>query len=103
MGTAEANRSNLLTRYRPALAALLVSIAYYVGAKLGLALTFHPHPVSTLWPPNSILFAALLLSPVRWWWFLLAAAFPAHILSELNADIPLTMILCWFVSNCSEA
>lgn len=103
VGTAEANRSNPLMRYRPALAALLVSVAYYVGAKLGLALTFYPHPVSTLWPPNSILFAALLLSPTRWWWFLLAAAFPAHLLTQLPADIPLTMILCWFVSNCSEA
>ena len=103
VGTAEANRPNLLTRYRPVLAALLVSAAYYIGAKLGLALTFQPHPVSTLWPPNSILFAALLLSPVRWWWFLLAAAFPAHILTELHADIPLTMVLCWFISNCSEA
>ncbi len=103
MGTAEANRSNLLTRYRPVLAAVLVSAAYYVGAKVGLALTFQPHPVSTLWPPNSILFAALLLSPTRWWWFLLAAAFPAHILTELHADIPLRMILCWYISNCSEA
>ncbi len=90
-------------RYRPVLAALLVSAAYYVGAKIGLALTFQPHPVSTLWPPNSILLAALLLSPTRWWWFLLAAAFPAHLLTQLPADIPLTMILCWFISNCTEA
>ena len=103
VGTAEANGSNLLTRYRPALAALLVAVAYYIGAKIGLALTFKPHPVSTLWPPNAILFAALLLSPTRWWWFLLAAALPAHILTELHADIPLTMILCWFISNCGEA
>jgi signal transduction histidine kinase len=103
MGTAEANRSNLLTRYRPVLAAVLVSAAYYVGAKIGFALTFHPYPVSTLWPPNSILLAALLLSPTRWWWFLLAAAFPAHLVTQLPADIPLTMILCWFISNCTEA
>ena len=43
---------------RPALAALSVGAAYYIGAKIGFALTFQPHPVSTLWPPNSILFAA---------------------------------------------
>ena len=88
---------------RRASAALLVAIAYYVGAQFGFALTFKPHPVSTLWPPNSILFAALLLSPVRSWWLLLVAAFPAHILVQVNADIPLSMILSWFVSNCSEA
>ncbi|HKO63343.1 MAG TPA: hypothetical protein VJV03_19420, partial [Pyrinomonadaceae bacterium] len=43
--------------FRPGLAALLVGISYYVGAKIGFALTFEPHPVSTLWPPNSILLA----------------------------------------------
>ena len=86
-----------------ALTALLVGGAYYIGAKIGFALTFQPHPVSTLWPPNSILFAALLMARTRSWWFLLLAAFPAHLLVQLNADIPLTMILSWFVSNCSEA
>lgn len=104
--TAKRNGTNQATGYkgvlRPVLAALLVSIAYYFGAKIGFALTFQPHPVSTLWPPNSILFAALLLSPVRWWWFILLAAFPAHLFTQLNADIPLTMILSWFVSNCFE-
>jgi two-component system sensor histidine kinase UhpB len=100
--------SQILTRrYAPAVrrvcAALVVAGAYYVGAQIGFGLTFQPHPVSTLWPPNSILFAALLLSPVRSWWFLLLAAFPAHILVQLNAHIPVTMILSWFVSNCSEA
>jgi len=88
---------------RPALAALSVGAAYYIGAKIGFALTFQPHPVSTLWPPNSILFAALILSKPRSWWFLLLAAFPAHLLVQINADIPSTMILCWFVSNCTEA
>lgn len=101
-------RSRILTKpYSPALrrvcAALVVAGAYYIGAQIGFGLTFKPHPVSTLWPPNSILFAALLLAPVRSWWFLLLAAFPAHILVQLNAHIPVTMILSWFVSNCSEA
>ena len=98
--TLDRGRAQLL---RPALAALLVGSAYYVGSKIGFALTFQPHPVSTLWPPNSILFAALLLSRTRSWWFLLLAAFPAHLLVQLNADIPMAMILCWFVTNCSEA
>lgn len=107
VSTAEPNRTPLITRYhyalRPLIAALLVSTSYYLGAKIGFLLTFSPHPVSTLWPPNSILFAALLLLPLRWWWLILLAAFPAHLATQLNADIPLTMILCWFVSNCSEA
>lgn len=89
--------------FRPLLAALLVFLGYYFGAKIGFALTFQPHPVSTLWPTNSILLAALLLSPVRRWWVVLLAAFPAHLLVQLNAGISASMLLCWFVSNCSEA
>src|SRR6185369_17104269 len=101
-------RSHILTgRYastlRRVFAALAVASAYYAGAQIGFALTFQPHPVSTLWPPNSILFAVLLLAPMRSWWFLLLAAFPAHILVQINADIPVSMILSWFVSNCCEA
>jgi signal transduction histidine kinase len=106
VGTEEPRRANLMPRYghiiRPVLAALLVSLAYYIGAKIGFVLTFSPHPVSTLWPPNAILFAALLLTPVRWWWFLLLAVFPAHFLVQDNAEIPRQMMLCWYISNCTE-
>ncbi len=62
--------------WRPAFAALVVGVAYYIGAKVGLALTFQPLPISVLWPPNAVLLAALVLAPLRWWWLLLLAAFP---------------------------
>jgi two-component system, LuxR family, sensor kinase FixL len=83
--------------------ALSVALAYYLGAKIGFALTFRPHPVSVLWPPNSILLAALLLTPVRIWWVILLAAFPAHLAAQLESNVPPMMILCWFVSNSCEA
>jgi PAS domain S-box-containing protein len=82
---------------------LLVAAAYYLGAKIGFALTFQPHPISVLWPPNSILLAALLLTPVRFWWMILLAAFPAHLAAQLQSNVPPTMILCWFISNSCEA
>jgi PAS domain S-box-containing protein len=84
-------------------AAVFVFIGYYLGAKIGLALTFQPHPISVFWPPNAILLAALLLTPPRTWWFLLLAAFPAHLIAELQSQVPLTMVVCWFISNCAEA
>src|SRR5262245_49118858 len=87
----------------PLVPALLAAAAYYLGAKLGLALTLHPQPVSTLWPPNATLLAILLLTPVRSWWVVLLAVFPAHVAVELEAGIPTRMVLSWFVSNCSEA
>ena len=99
--TAESEQGRL--DYRPFLAALLVFAAYYFGAKIGFALTFQPHPVSVLWPPNSILLAALLLTPRRIWWVVLLAAFPAHLLAELQSHVPSTMVFCWFISNSCEA
>ncbi len=87
----------------PAITGLLVFIGYYLGAKLGFALTFKPYPVSVLWPPNSILVAALLLTPPRIWWFVLLAAFPAHCAAQLQSHVPPLMILCWFISNSCEA
>ena len=85
------------------LAAVLVALGYYVGAKLGFALTLRPVPVSTLWPPNTIMLAALVLAPTSWWWFLLLAALPAHLAVELNSGFPTTLVLGWYLSNCSEA
>src|SRR5688572_29023601 len=84
-------------------AALAVGVMYYAGAKVGLALTFDPVPISILWPPNALLFAALLLAPMRWWWILILGAFPAHLLAELQGGVPVAMVLGWFASNVSEA
>ena len=47
------------------LTGFLVFVGYYLGARIGFALTFQPHPVSVFWPPNSVLLAALLLAPPR--------------------------------------
>src|SRR5215467_33561 len=82
---------------------LWVFAGYYLGCKVGFALTLQPHPVSVLWPPNSIVVAALLLTPPRLWWFMLLAAFPAHLAAQLQSHVPPLMILSWFVSNCCEA
>jgi two-component system sensor kinase FixL len=91
------------SEWRLLLIGLCVFVGYYLGAKIGFALTFKPYPVSVLWPPNSILVAALLLTPPRMWWFVLGAAFPAHCATQLQSHVPPLMILCWFVSNASEA
>jgi PAS domain S-box-containing protein len=82
---------------------LWVFAGYYLGCKIGFALTFQPHPVSVLWPPNGIVVAALLLTPPRRWWLVLLAAFPAHLAAQLQSHVPPLMILSWFVSNCCEA
>src|SRR5690242_2698418 len=70
------------------LTGLWVFAGYYLGCKIGFALTFKPHPTSVLWPPNSILVAALLLTAPRVWWFILLCAFPAHLAAQLQSHVP---------------
>src|SRR6476660_6115737 len=82
---------------------LWVFAGYYLGCKIGFALTLQPHPVSVLWPPNSVLVAALLLTRPRNWWVVLLAAFPAHLAAQLQSHVPPLMIFCWFLSNSCEA
>jgi PAS domain S-box-containing protein len=82
---------------------LWIFAGYYLGCKVGFALTFKPHPVSVLWPPNSVLVAALLLTPPRSWWLVLLAALPAHLAAQLQSHVPPLMTLCWFLSNSCEA
>ncbi|HYV66436.1 MAG TPA: MASE1 domain-containing protein [Myxococcales bacterium] len=86
-----------------AAAALLVAVAYYVGAKAGLLFRFPPSTPSVIWPPNSILTAALLLVAPRRWWIYLLAALPAHLAAELPQGWPVPLVLGLFVTNCSEA
>ncbi len=92
-----------LTALRVLEYSILVSICYFLGSMIGFLLTTPPHPVSVLWPPNAILQAALLLAPTRIWWIIPLAALPAHLVIQLDNNIPITMVLCWFISNCSEA
>ena len=101
--TSSANATRAFFDRRLLIIGLWVFAGYYLGCKLGFALTFQPHPVSVLWPPNSIVVAALLLTPLRLWWFVMLAAFPAHLAAQLQSDVPPLMIVCWFISNASEA
>jgi PAS domain S-box-containing protein len=88
---------------RPLAVGLLISATYFVAAEIGLALTMQPAPVSTLWPPNAVVMAILLLTPPRLWWAVLLVALPAHLAVELRAGIPLPMVMSWFASNSIDA
>jgi PAS domain S-box-containing protein len=84
-------------------AALLAAVAYYVTAKVGFIFALQPGPVSTLWMPNSILLATLLLVPKRSWWIVLFAVLPAHFASELPSGVSLQVALALYLSNSAQA
>jgi PAS domain S-box-containing protein len=83
--------------------AVLVAGAYYAGTRIGFAITPASQPISTLWPPNAILFAALLLAPSRTWWTLLLAVLPVHLFVQLGSGVPPLTALGWYGTNVSEA
>src|ERR1044072_3617366 len=99
---APASRDNAELRHTLAVA-LLVGVGYYLTAKIGFAFSLQPGSVSTLWMPNSILLAGLLLVPKRNWWMILVVACPAHFGSELQSGVPAAMIWSWFISNSFQA
>jgi signal transduction histidine kinase/integral membrane sensor domain MASE1 len=82
---------------------LLLSIAYYLACWVGFSIRLAPATTSVLWPPNSVLTAALLLVPPAHWWLYLAIVFPAHVLAELQMGLPVPLVLALFVTNCGEA
>src|SRR6516165_9575713 len=58
--------------------AVIVGVGYYLGTRVGFALTPSGQPNSAFWPPNAFLLAALLLARRRVWWTLFIAVIPAH-------------------------
>ena len=62
-----------------------------------------PATPSIIWPPNSILTAALLLAPPRRWWIYLLAALPAHLVAELPVISPTSLVFALYATNCLEA
>src|SRR4051812_8440379 len=82
---------------------LVAAIGYYLGTKLGFVLTPHETPISTLWPPNAILLAILLLVSKRDWWVPISAVLPIHLLIQLKLGIPVATSIGWFIGNTGEA
>jgi len=95
---------SLLSGLRTGRGPLLAAIAYFCGAQLAFLIgTLSDRIFAPFWPPNVILFCALLLVPYRRWWIYLAAVFPAHVLAELTVQMPLPQMLVAFATNCSVA
>src|ERR1043166_3524046 len=86
---------------RPLQGPALVALAYFVGAEAAFYIgTLSDQTFALFWPPNVILFCALLLVPQRSWWLYVAAAFPAHVAAELTVGMPAPQLLVAFATNC---
>jgi PAS domain S-box-containing protein len=85
-------------------APLIVALAYYLGAEAAFFVgTLSDDIFAPFWPPNIVLFCALLLSPTRRWWLFILAVFPPHVLAELRIGMGAAQLLVAFATNCAVA
>ena len=83
---------------------LLVALAYFLGAEAAFYIgTLSDQIFALFWPPNVILFCALVIVPQREWWRYIAAVFPAHVIAELGVGMPWPQLLVAFATNCMVA
>ena len=82
----------------------VLALAYYLGAQAAFYVgTLSDRIFAPFWPPNVILFCALLVVPLRRWWLCIAAAFPAHVVAEIGVGMGPAQLLVAFVTNCAVA
>src|SRR5882762_1075922 len=83
---------------------VLLALTYFLGAEAAFYIgTLSDRIFALFWPPNVILFCALLIVPQRQWWRYIAAAFPAHVIAELGVGMPVPQLLLAFATNCMVA
>jgi len=84
--------------------AFIVAIAYYLGAEIAFLIgTLSDRIFAPFWPPNIVLFCALLVTPPRQWWIYIAATLPAHAIAELRVGMPMPQSIVAFATNCLVA
>ena len=82
----------------------VLALAYYLSAQAAFYVgTLSDRIFAPFWPPNVILFCALLVVPLRRWWLCIAAAFPAHVVAEIGVGMAPVQLLVAFVTNCAVA
>ena len=87
----------------PLLGPALLSIVYYLAAEAAFAIGTLTQQFAPFWPPNVVLLCALLLLPRRQWPLYIVATFPAHVLAEWGAAMPVLQLLAAFFCNVSVA
>ena len=85
---------------RATLLSVTLCLAYYLGSMLGYALLFPSSYISVIWPPNTVLVAALLLSPSRRWVWLLLIVFPVHQLAQAQYGVGFTQAALYYLYDC---
>jgi two-component system sensor kinase FixL len=84
-------------------AALITGLACFLTQLLAQHTLMLPavRSMALLWPPNVVLFAALMASPLRRWWLLVAASLSAGLVA--SASLPMLPLLAMSAANAMQA
>ncbi|MCG2586324.1 CHASE domain-containing protein [Massilia sp. TS11] len=107
MAAAWLSRTEAAMRLRTIGLSLLLALAYFGAARLGLALAFANSNASPVWPPAGIALAALVLGGWRLWPGVLIGAVAANLVAFLGNQVGtlsdcLTLSLAIGVGNTAE-
>jgi PAS domain S-box-containing protein len=82
----------------------LAALGYVVGAESAFLIgTLSDRIFAPFWPPNVILFGALMLAPTSRWWLYILAVLPAHVLAETQVGMEALPMAVAFATNCAIA
>lgn len=100
----EITRPQAVNPLRRFLMPVVVAIAYFITAEIAFLIgTLSDRIFAPFWPPNIILFCALLTAPMRQWPHYLIAVFPAHAIAEFGVGMPLWPMVIAFLTNTGVA
>jgi diguanylate cyclase (GGDEF)-like protein len=91
------------SRLHPLPLILLLAVGYLATAFAGLAISRQAGNIATLWPPNGMLVAALLLSQRRRWQLILIAGAIGSLAANLLTDKTLVAAASITIANLVEA
>ncbi len=84
--------------------ALLTFFAYLIAAELAFFVgTLSDKIFAPFWPPNIVLFSALLLVRRGWRWISVIAALPAHVIAETRIGMPFSQLAVAYATNLAVA
>lgn len=83
---------------------LVVSICYFLAAETAFFIgTLSDKIFAPFWPPNIVLFCALLVTSRQHWWRYLVAVFPAHAIAEIGVGMGALQLIVAFATNSAIA
>jgi signal transduction histidine kinase len=101
LGAAVVRRLRVAFRLPPLPQLAAVSLAYFLLARLGVAVGIPPDGIAVFWPPNAIILCTFLLAPGTRWWAFMIGFLAAEIAGDLSA-FTLYEALGFGIVNCLE-